>query len=183
MSHNGMQASFDALIELIKKPYRTDGGVKTDRSVLLVYVPERELEFREQLHDRFLPRLEAEGHVHRALDLTGFLFDDLDQQSIENLCEDEFDDYQWMKQGLASHIERALTQRGSNLAEQMPGGTVIVYATLALYPLMRFGDLLTGLRDLDCRILLAFPGEEHGGRLYFMNHPDGGNYLAVKMMM
>ena len=178
-----MQAAFDALIELVRKPYRTDGGVKTDRSVLLVYAPERELEFREHLQDHFLPRLKAEGHAHRTLDLTGFLFDGLDQESIENLYEDEFDDYQWMKQGLASHIERALTQRIGDLVEEIPGGAVIVYATLALYPLIRFGDLLTGLRDLDCRILLAFPGEERGGRLYFMNHPDGGNYLAVKMMM
>lgn len=178
-----MQASFEALIERIEKPHRSDGSLKTDRSVLLVYVPERELEFREQLQDHFLPRLESEGHVYRTLDLTGFLFESLEQEAIENLCEDEFDDYQWMKQGLASHIERALTQRISHLAEQVPGGTVLVYATLALYPLIRFGELLKGLRDLDCRILLAFPGAERGGKLYFMNHPDGGNYLAVKLMM
>ncbi len=178
-----MQAGFDALIDLVRKPYRTEGGVKTDRSVLLVYTPERELEFREQLRDHFLPRLEAEGHVHRALDVTGFLFEGLDQQTIGNLCEDEFDDYQWMKQGLASRIELSLTQRITSLAAQIPGGTVIVYATLALYPLIRFGELLRGLRDLDCRILLAFPGAERGGKLYFLNQSDGGNYLAVKLMM
>ncbi len=178
-----MQAGFDALIDLVKKPYRTEGGVKTDRSVLLVYAPERELEFRDQLRDLFLPRLEAEGHAHRALDLTGFLFEGLDKRSIEDLCEDEFDDYRWMKQGLASRIERSLEKRISALANEVVGGTVIIYATLALYPLITFGDLLKGLRDLDCRILLAFPGTERGGNLYFMNQPDGGNYLAVKLMM
>jgi hypothetical protein len=58
-----------------------------------------------------------------------------------------------------------------------------VYATVALYPLIRFGEVLRDMRDLDCRILLAFPGEERGGKLHFMNQPDGGNYLAVKLML
>jgi hypothetical protein len=27
----------------------------------------------------------------------------------------------------------------------------------------------------------AFPGEERGGKLHFMNQADGANYLAVKL--
>jgi hypothetical protein len=178
-----MQAGFDALMELLRKPYRSNGRVKTDRSVLLLYPPHRELDFREQLLDHFLPQLDAAGHAYRALDLSGFLFRDLDQPTIDDLCEDEFDDYHWMKQGLASRVEQSLAARITTLAGEVPGGAVIVYATLALYPLIRFGELLKELRDLDCRILLAFPGEDRGGKLHFMKQPDGGNYLAVKLEM
>ena len=46
---------------------------------------------------------------------------------------------------------------------------------------MRYGEVLRGLRDLKGRIALAFPGAERGGKLHFMNQPDGGNYLAVKL--
>jgi hypothetical protein len=178
-----MQTGFAALKELLHKPYRVDGGVKTDNSILLVYPPEKELDFREHLLDVFLPQLDAEGHVYRLLDLSGFLFTDFDQQTVEDLCEDEFDDYHWMKQGLASRVEQSLAARVAALAEESPGGTIIIYATVALYPLVRFGEVLRGMRDLGCRILLAFPGEERGGKLHFMNQPDGGNYLAVKLML
>jgi hypothetical protein len=58
---------------------------------------------------------------------------------------------------------------------------LIVYGTVALYPLVRCAEVLRTLRDVDCRIVLAFPGEERGGRLHFMGRPDGGNYLAVKL--
>ena len=64
---------------------------------------------------------------------------------------------------------------------EIPGGIVIVYATVALFPLVRYGEVLRGLRDVEARIILAFPGEERGGKLHFMNQPDGGNYLAVKL--
>ena len=66
-------------------------------------------------------------------------------------------------------------------AAQIPGGNVIVYATVALYPLVRYGEILRSLRDLEARIILAFPGEERGGKLHFMNQADGANYLAVKL--
>ena len=46
---------------------------------------------------------------------------------------------------------------------------------------VRYGEVLRGLRDAEARIILAFPGEERGGKLHFMNQPDGGNYLAVKL--
>ena len=44
-----MQTGFNALRDLLKEPIRTDGGVKTDSSVLLDYPPVRELDFREHL--------------------------------------------------------------------------------------------------------------------------------------
>lgn len=178
-----MQEGFNALRELLKEPLRVEGGVKTDSSILLVYPPERELDFREQLIDSFVPQLDAMGHPYRLLDLGGFLFTDFDEETVADLCEDEFEDYRWLRQGLASRVEQSFAKRVSQLASESPGGTVIVYSTLSLYPLVRFGELLRDLRDLGCRIAIAFPGEERGGKLHFMNQPDGGNYLAVKLMM
>ena len=178
-----MHTGFNALRALLEEPLQANGGVKTDNSILLVYPPARELDFQEQLVDAFLPQLDAQGHPYRLLDLSGFLFTDFDAGTIRDLCEDEFDDYRWMRQGLASRVEQSLTARVAELAAETPGGTIIVFATVALYPLVRFADLLRGMRDLGCRIVLAFPGEERGGRLHFMNQPDGGNYLAVKIRM
>ena len=63
----------------------------------------------------------------------------------------------------------------------MPGGVVILSGTSALYPVIKFADVLAELRHLPCRIVLAFPGREEGGKLYFMNQRDGYNYLAVKL--
>jgi hypothetical protein len=87
-----------------------------------------------------------------------------------------------IKQGLTKRVELALQQRSTAIAAETPGCTVLVYATVALYPLVRFGEILRGLRDLPCRTVLAFPGEERGGKLHFMNLLDGGNYLAVKLV-
>jgi hypothetical protein len=115
------------------------------------------------------------------LDLTGFLFEAFDSETIRNLQEDEFDDYRWMRQGLSTRVESALRKKITALAVDCPGGTVLVYATVALYPLVRYGEVLRELRDVNCRTALAFPGEERGGKLHFMNQPDGGNYLAVKL--
>ena len=176
-----MESMFAALIELIKAPLRHDRGVKTDSSLLLIYPPDRELDFREHLLDSFVPQLDAKGIPHRLLDLTGFLFSGLKEEQIESLQEDEFDDYRWMQQGLSKRTEASLEARLTDEAAQIPGGNVIVYATVALYPLVRYGEILRSLRDLEARIILAFPGEERGGKLHFMNQPDGGNYLAVKL--
>jgi len=178
-----MQTGFTSLLGMLEEPLRADGGVKTDNSILLVYLPARELDFREYLVDSFLPRLDALGHPYRRLDLSGFLFTDFDDETIADLCEDEFEDYRWLRQGLASRVEKSLTSRIAQLASEVPGGTIIVYSTVALYPLVRFGELLRDLRDLGSRIVLAFPGEERGGKLHFMNQPDGGNYLAVKLTL
>jgi hypothetical protein len=172
---------FDTLLGLIRKPIQADRGVKTDDSVLLVYPPDQELDFREQLLDTFVPALAAQGIPHQLLDLTGFMFEGLSDEDVEGLQEDEVDDYRWLLQALSKRVETNLTARLTEIAEHNPGGNIIVYATVAVYPLVRFGEVLKGLRDLNCRILLAFPGEERGGKLHFMNQPDGGNYLAVKV--
>lgn len=177
-----MQTKFKALMELIKEPLRPGGGVKTDNSILMIYPPEKELEFRTYLTDIFIPQLNAKKIPFQALDLTGFLFENLDEEAAEELKEDEFEDYRWMKQGLSQRTERSLIKCISELAEIVSGGVVMVYATVALFPLIRFGEILRGMRDLNARIVIAFPGEERGGKLHFMNQPDGGNYLAIKIV-
>ena len=142
-----MQAFFSALLELIREPLRPNGGVKTDSSILLIYPPEKELDFREYLMDAFVPQLKAEGVPFRLLDLAGFLFEGLNEETIQNLQEDEFDDYRWMKQGLSTTVEAALRKRISQTAEEsrFPGCTGHVYATVALHPLVRFGEVLREL--------------------------------------
>jgi hypothetical protein len=177
-----MIQGFQSLRELLKEPLREEGSVKTDNSILLVYPPAEELDFRDQL-DLFASQLEAMGHSFRLLDLSRFLFDSYDEDTIADLCEDEFDDFHWLLQGLASRVEQFLPKAIAELAAEIPGGTVIAYSTVSLYPLIRFGELLRDLRNLRCRIAIAFPGEDRGGKLYFMNQADGGNYLAVKLLM
>lgn len=176
-----MQPMFESLMAIMANPVRADLGVKTDDSVLLIYPPDHELDFREQLLDTFVPALAARAIPCRLLDLTGFMFEGLSEQDIECLQEDEIDDYKWLLQGLSKRVETNLQASLRKIADRNPGGNVIVYATVAIYPLVRFGEVLKCLRDLNCRIILAFPGEERGGRLHFMNQPDGGNYLAVKI--
>lgn len=176
-----MDTMFKALHELIKKPLHPNGGVKTDNSILLIYPPDKELDFREYLLDTFVPAIEAQRITFRLLDLTGFLFVGMNDEAVALLQEDEFDDYRWMQQGLSKRVEAALHARIEEVAREIPGGNVVVYATVALFPLVRYGEVLRGLRDVEARIILAFPGEERGGKLHFMNQPDGGNYLAVKL--
>ncbi|CAN7565602.1 BREX protein BrxB domain-containing protein [Variovorax sp. LjRoot178] len=176
-----MERMFSALMGLIKKPLRHDRGIKTDSSILLIYPPERELDFREYLLDTFVPELDAKGIPYRLLDLTGFLFAGLSEEQVEALQDSEFDDYRWMQQGLSKRTETALQARLTDEAMKISGGNVIVYATVALYPLVRYGEVLRELRDLKARVILAFPGAERGGKLHFMNQADGANYLAVKL--
>jgi hypothetical protein len=176
-----MQPMFEALLDLLKAPISAHRGVKTDNSVLLIYPPEKDLDFREQLLDSFVPALEAQKVSCQALDLTGFPFEGLGEEEIEALQEDEFADYAWMLRGLARRVEGRLQARLAELAVQHAGGTILLYGTISLFPLIRFGEVLRDLRDLKCRLVLAFPGEERGGRLHFMKHLDGGNYLAIKL--
>jgi hypothetical protein len=176
-----MESTFAALLELLKVPLRPERGVKIDNSILVIYPPARELDFREFVLDTLVPALQAKNVPLRLLDLSGFLFSGMTDEAAQSLGEDEFEDYRWMQQGLSKRAEAALQARLTELAAEVPGGSVLVYGTVALYPLVRYGEVLRGLRDLTARIVLAFPGEERGGRLHFMNQPDGGNYLAVKL--
>lgn len=129
-----MESMFAGLLELIKAPLRHDRGIKTDNSILLIYPPDRELDFREHLLDTLLPELEAKGIPHRLLDLTGFLFAGLSEEQVQALQDDEFDDYRWMQQGLSKRAESALQSRLTDEAAKIPCGNVFVYATVALYP-------------------------------------------------
>lgn len=176
-----MQPMFESLLNLMKEPLRPERGVQTDNSILLIYPPERELDFREQLVDTCFPALKAQGSLFHALDLTGFMFEDFSEDTVEALREEEFEDYEWMLHGLSQRVETSLRRRFEGLAAQHPGHNLIVYSTVALYPLVRFGEVLRGMRGLHARVAVAFPGEERGGKLHFMNQPDGGNYLAVKL--
>jgi hypothetical protein len=153
-----METMFAALLELLRVPLRPDRGVKTDNSVLLIYPPGKELDFREYLLDTFVPALQANKIPFRLLDLTGFLFNGLSDEAVKSLQEDEFDDYRWMQQGLSKRTEAALQTRLAELATEVAGGSVLVYGTVALYPLVRYGEVL-----------------------HFMNQSDGGNYLAVRL--
>ena len=176
-----MQPMFESLLTLMKEPLHPERGVQTDNSILLIYPPERELDFREQLVDSCFPALQAQGSVFHALDLTGFMFEDLSEEAVKALQVEEFDDYEWMLHGLSQRVEVSLRRRLEPLATQYHGHNLIIYSTVALYPLVRFGEVLRGIRDLRARSAVAFPGDERGGKLYFMNQPEGGNYLAVKL--
>jgi hypothetical protein len=175
-----MDAMFAALENLISQPLPA-GGVKTDNSILLIYPPDKELDFREYLLDTFVPSVEAKRLAFRLLDLGGFLFSGMDPDRLTALQQEEFEDYRWLQQGLSQRAEMQLRTRIEELARDVPGGNVIVYRTVALFPLVRYGEVLRTLRDVDARVILAFPGEERGGKLHFMSQPDGGNYLAVRL--
>ena len=176
-----MHPMFEALVKLLREPPGSSRRVKTDDSILLIYPPEQELDFRERLLNTCFPALEAQGVEFHAVDLSGFLFEGMSEESVEGLQEEEFDDYQWMVQGLSRRAEVSLKRHLGALAEDHPDGNLVLYGTVALFPLIRFGDVLRDLRDLPVRLAVAFPGGERGGRLHFMNEPDGGNYLAVKL--
>jgi hypothetical protein len=174
-----MQPMFEALLGLVAEP--AGQGVTRDDSVLLIYPPANELDFREELLERFAPRVRAVGVPHRLVDVTGLVFEGLDEDTIASLCVDEFRDYRWMLQGLSQRVERTFEARLRAEAAEVPGGIVVAYATAALYPLVRFGELLARLRGVQARIALAFPGEDRSGRLHFIGQPNDGNYLAVRL--
>jgi Domain of unknown function (DUF1788) len=156
-------------------------AVMTDNSILLIYPPERELDFREMLFDRCLPGLKSDGIPFEVLDLTHFLFDCFDEQELDDLQTDEFRNYRFMKQGLSKRGESGLCKALQDLSQKTPGTNLFLVCTVCLFPLVRYGEVLRNLRDLKCRIFIAFPGEERGGKLHFMNEPDAGNYLAVRI--
>ena len=156
-------------------------AVVTDNSILLIYPPERELDFREMLFDRCLPGFKSAGIPYEVLDLAHFLFDCFEEQELDDLQADEFRNYRFMKQGLSKRAESGLCKALHDLSQKAPGTNLFVVSTVSLFPLVKFGEVLTNLRDLRCRMFISFPGEERGGKLHFMNVPDGGNYLAVKI--
>jgi hypothetical protein len=174
-----MQPMFEALLDLLGQP--ASQAVTTDDSVLLIYPPERELDFREELLERFAARLRAAKIRHRMVDVTGLVFEGLDDETIAGLCAEEFEEYRWMLRSLSQRTEAAFASQLRDAAVDVAGGLVVAYATAALYPLVRFGEVLTELRGSPARIALAFPGADRSGKLHFIGQPDGGNYLAVRL--
>ncbi|MBK6845114.1 MAG: hypothetical protein IPG88_22920 [Gemmatimonadetes bacterium] len=146
---------FFALLELLRASLRDKRALKTDNSVLLIYPPERELEFREYLLDTLVPELEAKRIPHRLLDLTGFLFEGLTAEQVEDLQDEEFADYRWLRQGLSKRVESMLLAR-------LKGEAVLILAERAgildsrAHPLVRFGEVLRELRDLDAELSWRF---------------------------
>ena len=157
------------------------GAVIIDNSLLLIYPPEQELDFREMIYDRCLPGLKSADVPYEVLDLSQFLFDCFSDEVLDDLEQDEFRNYRLMMQSLSKRAETALGKSLQEVSQKAPGTNLFVMATVALFPLVRFGEVLRQLRELKCRMFIAFPGEERGGKLHFMNEPDGGNYLAVKI--
>jgi hypothetical protein len=156
-------------------------AVMMDNSILLIYPPERELDFREMLFDRCLPGLQSAGISYEVLDLTHFVFDCFSADELDDLQADEFRNYRLMKQGLSRRAESALSKALQEVSQKTPGTNLFLVCTVCLFPLVRYGEVLRNLRELKCRIFIAFPGEERGGKLHFMNEPDAGNYLAVRV--
>jgi hypothetical protein len=175
-----MQDAISAILQAAAQPF-DQAAVTTDRSFLLIYPPEMELDFRDMLNDRCFPALKEQGIAFQVLDLSGFLFSCFKAEELSDLEADEFRNYKLMRQGLAARVENHLIARLQSLSEQTPGTNVFVVSTASLFRLVRFGEVLRQLRHLECRIFLAFPGDERGGQPHFMSEPDGGNYLAVKV--
>ena len=156
-------------------------AVNIDNSLLLIYPPEQELDFREMIFDRCLPGLKSAEIPYEVFDLSHFLFECFNEEELDDLEQDEFRNYRLMTQGLSKRAEVALCKALQEVSQKAPGTNLFMLATVALFPLVRFGEVLRNLRELKFRIFIAFPGEERGGKLHFMNEPDGGNYLAVKI--
>jgi hypothetical protein len=175
-----MNDALKAIQQAAAQPFN-GAAVVTDNSFLLIYPPELELDFHDMLADRCLPGLKNSGIPYEILDLSGFLFSCFSAEEFEDLESDEFRNYRLMRQGLAARIEKRLIERLRDRAAGSPHTNLFVISTASLFPLVRYGEVLRQLRDLPCRVFLSFPGEERGGRPHFMNEPDGGNYLAVKI--
>lgn len=175
-----LEAKMRSLREMLLAP-PPDPSVRTDSSIFVVYPPELEVEFRSQLQ-KMLHVLGERGVPFRHLDLTTLPFEVLEARGLlPDAFTSELDDYPALKRGMARAAQDALKERVSHAAAEVPGGAVILSGTSALYPVIKFADVLADLRHLACRIVLAFPGREEGGKLHFMSQRDGYNYLAVKL--
>ncbi len=175
-----MEDAIQAVLASARQPFQQE-SVLTDSSFLLIYPPDFELDVRSILKDRCYAELNAVGVACEQLDLSGFLFSCFTLEELSDLANDEFRNYRLVCQGLAARVERLLIARLRRYSDQQPGINLFVVSTVSLFPLVRFGEVLRQLRDLRVRLFIAFPGEERGGKLHFMNEPDGGNYLAVKI--
>jgi hypothetical protein len=175
-----LEAKMRSLREMLLAP-PPDPSVQTDSSIFVIYPPEAEVDFRNHLQ-KLLPILAERKIAFRHLDLTTLPFEVLDARGLlDDAFRQEFEDYPALKRGLARAVQDTLKQKIALAAAEVPSGAVILSGTSALYPVIKFADVLTELRHLPCRIVLAFPGREESGKLHFMSQRDGYNYLAVKL--
>jgi hypothetical protein len=175
-----LETKMRSLREILIQPV-ADSSVRTDSSVLVVYPPEEENDFRDRLQ-KLLHLLSERSVVFRHIDLTTLPFEVLAARGLmPDVFAQEFEDLAAVKRGLARAVQEALKERVEKAAAEVGSGAVILSATAALFPVIKFADVLADLRHLSCRIVLAFPGHEEGGKLHFMNQRDGYNYLAVKL--
>jgi hypothetical protein len=175
-----LDAKFRSLRDLLLAPEATS-AIRTDNSILVVYPPEEEHHFRDQLRN-LLVLLKDRGVPHVHLDLTELPFEALAESGrLDDLFQLESEDYPAARRGLARMVQDKLKQKIAQAAEAVGSGNVLLSGSMALYPVVKFADVLSDLRHLPCRIVLAFPGHERDGKLYFMNQRDGYNYLAVKL--
>ena len=74
-------------------------------------------------------------------------------------------------------LERLLAASG----ELGRGGIILKYPT-ALLPWVSYADLLSRLpAQLPCYVVIPFPGSESEGKLHFLDHKTGFNYLARRL--
>lgn len=175
-----MDDALQAILTAARQPFE-QAAVVTDSSFLLIYPPERELDVRSAIQDRCYPELKAASISCEQFDLSGFLFTCFTAEELAEQAEDEFRNYRLTRQGLAARVERLLIARLTEYSERQPSINLFVISTVSIFPLVRYGEVLRQLRNLRIRLFIAFPGEERGGKLHFMNEPDGGNYLASKI--
>jgi hypothetical protein len=175
-----MEDALQAILTATQQPFQ-QAAVITDSSFLLIYPPDQELLVRAALRDQCYPALSARAGSYHEMDLSDFMFRCFTTEEVTDLISDEFRNYRLMRQGLAARIERRLVGRLGELSEAHPGTNLFVTSTISLFPLVRYGEVLRQVRELKLRLFISFPGEERGGKLHFMNEPDGGNYLASKI--
>ena len=172
----------DRLRELLTNSLK-ESPSPAERGVLVIYPPEHELEFRQRLDD-LLVTLQAQGVAHTVVDAEMLPFKCLD---AEGLLEDAFrleaEEPKELRQYLAVELPRRLQREMVEAASTVPiGSAIFLKSAPALFPWVKFADFLAGLpTGFSCRIIVPFPGHEHGAALNFLDHRDGFNYMARRI--
>lgn len=175
-----LDARLNELYQLLSAD-RPGAAVRTDRSVLIVYPPGEELALQDKLPTLWV-RLDAAGVCYEELDLSALAFEALAADGLlDDVLRYEFVHYHQMRRSVAGLVEPLLRRRIEEASARVATGAVILNHTPSLFPLVRFADVLAGLRHLPSRLVMMFPGEERDGKLHLLNQPDGYNYLAIKI--
>src|SRR5690348_12531518 len=104
-----LETKFSSLRDLLRPG--TPPAVRTDRSILVVYPPEEEHDFRDQLH-KLLVYLKEQRVPHRHLDLTTLPFEALEVSGrLDEVLRLECEDLGAVKRGLARLVQDELKNR------------------------------------------------------------------------